>query len=376
MTQNIQLNRERVVFLDWLRFIACFMVILVHCIEPFYLGGPEGTYIASWGDAFWVTVLDSALRSAVPLFVLASSYLLFPLKTDTVTFFKRRMVRVLVPFLIWSLLYACVPMIGSGGEIDVVGNLKTLSVNLMMHSGHLWFVYMLLGVYLLMPLLSPWIEKVSQKEERAFLIFWSFTTLIPLIRPIAQSITGAPDLWGECPWNEFGTFYYVSGFIGYLVLGHYIRKYVPELSWKKTLAYALPFWLVGFAVTAGGFWYLTPIEDGFPISAPYQTAVDMETTWRFCTIGVVWQTLAYFLVIRKITASGRVYERFIQPVSKLSYGIYLMHMFVLVPVFAWVKSWGVATPMVMLVSAAFTYVICMVIARLIAFIPKSRYIVG
>ena len=367
---------SRVVFLDWLRFIACFMVILVHCIEPFYLGGPEGTYIASWGDAFWVTVLDSALRSAVPLFVLASSYLLFPLKTDTVTFFKRRMVRVLVPFLIWSLLYACVPMIGSGGEIDVVGNLKTLSVNLMMHSGHLWFVYMLLGVYLLMPLLSPWIEKVSQKEERAFLIFWSFTTLIPLIRPIAQSVTGAPDLWGECPWNEFGTFYYVSGFIGYLVLGHYIRKYVPELSWKKTLAYALPFWIVGFAVTAGGFWYLTPIEDGFPISAPYQTAVDMETTWRFCTIGVVWQTLAYFLVVRKINASGRVYERLVLPVSKLSYGIYLMHLFVLVPVFAWVKSWGVATPFVMLISAAFTYVICMVIARLIAFIPNSRYIVG
>lgn len=39
-------KNTRIVFLDWLRAIACFMVILVHCIEPFYLGGPEGTFIA------------------------------------------------------------------------------------------------------------------------------------------------------------------------------------------------------------------------------------------------------------------------------------------------------------------------------------------
>lgn len=367
---------SRVIFLDWLRFIACFMVILVHSIEPFYLGGPEGTYIASWGDALWSTLLDSALRPAVPLFVLASSYLLFPLKTDTSTFFRKRFSRVLIPFVVWTLLYACVPMIGSGGQIDIVSNLKTLSVNFMMHSGHLWFVYMLIGVYLLMPLLSPWIEKVSQKEERGFLILWAFTTLLPFIRPLSEEITGFASVWGECPWNEFGTFYYVSGFIGYLVLGHYIRKYAGEVSWKKTLAYAIPFWLIGYAVTAGGFWQSMPRELGFPISAPYQTAVDMELTWSFCTFGVMMQTVACFLVIRKFTASGWFYEHMVLPVSKLSYGIYLMHMFVLVPVFAWVNSWGIATPLVMLLTAVMTYVICMVIARLLAFLPKSKFIVG
>ena len=88
------------------------------------------------------------------------------------------------------------------------------------------------------------------------------------------------------------------------------------------------------------------------------------------------QTVGYFLIIRKITASGKFYQRIVLPVSKLSYGMYLMHMFVLVPVFAWVKSWGVPTPAVMLISAAITYVICAVIARLIAFIPKSKYIIG
>lgn len=369
-------NTERIVFLDWLRFIACFMVILVHSIEPFYLGGPEGTFIPSKSDAFWVTFINSALRPAVPLFVLASSYLLFPLKTDTPTFFRKRFVRVFIPFAVWSLLYACIPFIGSDAQFDIAANLKTLVFNFMSSSGHLWFVYMLLGVYMLMPMISPWIANLSRKSEKIFLYIWAFTTFLPLLRPVAETMTGNASLWGECPWNQFGTFYYVSGFIGYLVLGHYIRTYAGEVSWGKTLAYAIPFWIVGYAVTAGGFWHFMPRELGFPLSAPYETAVTMETTWNFCTFGVMMQTVAYFLIIRKMTASGWIYENIILPVSKLSYGMYLMHIFVLVPVFAWVNSWGMATPLVMLVSAGLTFVICAVLARVLAFLPKSKYIVG
>jgi surface polysaccharide O-acyltransferase-like enzyme len=286
-------------------------------------------------------------------------------------------VRVVIPFVIWTLLYIFIPPFGSGAKADIAGGLKDLPFNFVMTaSGHLWFVYMLLGVYLLMPLLSPWVEKVSRKGERNFLILWAFTTVLPIFRPLAEAVTGSPDLWGECPWNPFGTFYYVSGFIGFLVLGHYIRKYAGEVSWKKTLAYAVPFWIVGYAVTAGGYWHFMPREAGFPISAPYETAVLMETTWNFCTFGVMMQTVAYFLVIRKITASGWFYERIVLPISKLSYGMYLMHMFALTPVFGWVNSWGIPTPCVMIVSAVITYLVCAVTARLLAFLPKSKYIVG
>ncbi len=369
------INSNRIVFLDWLRVIACFMVMLVHSIEPFYLGGPEGTFIASKANALWTTLVNSALRPAVPLFVLASSYLLFPVKTDTASFLRKRFVRVLIPFIIWTVLYAVVPPLGAG-PLDAAANLKSLTFNFLMASGHLWFVYMLLGVYLLMPLLSPWIEKVSRKEERGFLILWGFTTILPLLRPAAEAVTGSPALWGECPWNEFGTFYYVSGFIGFLVLGHYFRKYVGEVSWGRTMAVAVPFWLIGYAVTAAGFWHFMPRELGFPLSAPYETAVVMETTWNFTTFGVMMQTVAYFLLIRKITAAGWIYEHLVLPISKLSYGMYLMHMFVLMPVFAWINSTGWAMPYVIFISAAVTFVICSVVSRLLAFLPKSKYIVG
>ena len=66
------MDKERIVFLDWLRVVACLMVMGVHSIEPFYLGD-GGTLITCEAKGFWSTVLDSALRAAVPLFIMTSS---------------------------------------------------------------------------------------------------------------------------------------------------------------------------------------------------------------------------------------------------------------------------------------------------------------
>ncbi len=369
-------TNHRVVFLDWLRVTACFMVILIHSIEPFYIGS-TGVSIASEADAFWVTSISSALRACVPLFMLASSYLLFPIKGDTKAFFRKRFVRILIPFLVWSLLYILWGAVSSGDYSLVLSDLTKLPFNFVMtSSGHLWFIYMLLGIYLLMPLLSPWAEKVSQKEEKAFLLLWGFATILPLLRPLSTLLTGSSDLWGECYWNDYGTFYYVSGFIGFLILGHYFRTCVGNVSWRKTLAYAIPCWLIGYAITAGGYWHGIPCESGFPVTASYTALYTMEITWNSCSAGVVLQTVAYFLLIRKITASGWVYTHIILPVSKLSYGIYLMHMVFLTPVFSRVSSWGLPTPLVMLLSTLFTFTACILATRLLACLPKSKYIIG
>lgn len=378
MTDNASIKSTaadsgRVVFLDYLRFIACFMVILVHSIEPFYLGG-EGTLIRTAGDAAWSTFLDSALRAAVPLFVMASSYLQLPLKYDTWTFFKKRLVRVGIPVLVWSLMYALIPLYGSSEGFDRVGNIRHWLLNFTASAGHLWFVYMLVGVYLIMPLLSPWIEKATKKEEAAFLGIWAFTTLTPFIRQIAASVYGTQEIWGEASWNEFGTLYYVSGFIGYVVLGHYFRKHVPEMSWKKTLAIAVPLWIVGYAVTAGWFWANLP--SSYPLEGPIDIAVHLETSWKFCASGVMLTTVAYFMVIRKITCTGQVYRHIVRPVSDMSYGMYLMHIFVLVFFFRTVSAWEIGTPATIFLTAVFTFVSCSVLTWLLKFIPGSKFVTG
>jgi len=215
---------ERLIWMDWLRVTACIMVMIVHSTEPFYLGG-KGSLILTEADAFWSAFFDSLVRACVPLFIVVSSYLQFPSNYSSGKFLRRRTIRILIPFLLWSIIYALV-----WGE--PIQNFKDLLLNFNYASGHLWFVYMLVGVYLLIPLLSPWAEKVSKQELQIYLLIWLFTTLIPIIRDWASNaslplIYGSSDiprqalypLWGECSWNTYGVFYYISGFIGYLLLG-------------------------------------------------------------------------------------------------------------------------------------------------------------
>lgn len=392
MKNNITDN-SREVWIDWLRVAACFMVFVVHSTEPFYLGG-DGSLILTETDAFWASFFDSFVRSCVPLFIIASSYLQFPTHYPTMEFFRRRAVRILVPFLLWTVVYAF-----RWGE--PVENFRNLLLNFNYAAGHLWFVYMLLGVYLLMPLLSPWAEKVEKKELQIYLGICLFTTMIPLIRDwaaggattVIYGPSGLPrqalfPLWGEASWNAYGTFYYFSGFIGYLLLGLYFRKFVGELSWKKTLGIAIPCYIAGFAISFGGFLrrvYETA-EGTFPVGGLVEKAVWWETTWCNDTIGVVLMAIAWILVFKKIKAEGRFYKNVLLPVSKASYGIYLMHLLILVPICGAFRNWlgsgsdGVlgfwTTPAEILLSAIAAFIGTSLVSVLIRRIPKiGKYIV-
>lgn len=388
------MNSQRIVWVDWMRVAACFMVILVHSTEPFYLGG-DGSLILTQTDAFWSSFFDSFVRACVPLFIVASSYLQFPLHYSAGEFCRRRAVRILVPFVIWSIVYACV----WGTPAD---NLMSLLLNFNYSAGHLWFVYMLIGVYFLMPLLSPWAEKVGKKELQVYLGIWFFTTLIPLIRdyvtpdPLAMTYgpTGIPrqalfPLWGEASWNGYGLFYYVSGFIGYLLLGLYFRRFVGELSWKKTLMTAIPCWGAGFAITFGGFLRRVYETCGgsFPAEGIVNDAVYWETTWCNDTLGVALMTIAWILMFRKITSAGTVYEKVLLPVSKASYGMYLSHLLILVPISGAIRGWlGSAdagllgfwtTPVEILTSAVLAFVCTALVSVALQRIPKlGKYIIG
>ena len=369
----------RETWVDWLRVSACFMVFIVHATEPFYLGG-DGSLILTKTDAFWASFFDSFVRSCVPLFVIASSYLLFPLHYSASEFFKRRAIRILIPFIFWTTAYAL-----AWGE--PVENLKNLLLNFNYAAGHLWFVYMLLGIYLLMPVLSPWAEKVSRKELLTYMGICLFTTFIPIIRDIASNgeinviygPSGLPrqalfPLWGEASWNTYGMFYYFSGFMGYLLLGLYLRRFTGELSWRKTLAISIPCYVAGFAVVFGGFLRRVHISaaGAFPVEGMVDKAVWWETTWCNDTIGVALMAIAWILLFKKIKSEGRFYHKVLLPVSKASYDIYLMHLFILVPICGLIRNWlgsgseGVlgfwTTPVEIIASAAIAFICTSVIA--------------
>ena len=385
------MENKREGWLDWLRVVACFLVMLTHSTEPFYLGG-EGSLILTASDARWVAVLDVFSRAAVVLFVIASSYLQVPLKYPAGEFFRRRALRILPPFLVWTAVYALV-----WGE--PVQNFKDLLWNFNYAAGHLWYVYMLIGLYLLMPLISPWAEKVGKRELQVYIGIWLFTTLIPLIRdwlggaaPVIYGPSGIPNpakypLWGEASWNTYGLFYYVSGMLGYMLVGLYFRRFVGELSWKKTLWIALPLFLGGFAIGVYGFLRRVGVDSHgvFPVEGPVGLAALWETPWLNDTIGVALMAFGWILLLRKCGSGGSFYRKIVLPVSQASYGMYLSHLLVLVMVSAWLRdalglgTEGVlglwTTPVQILSTALISYMIVALACVLFRKIPGVGKIV-
>ncbi len=388
------MNKEtREVWVDWMRVIACLMVMIVHSTEPFYLGG-EGSRILTLTDARWVSFFDTFVRACVPLFVIASSYLQFPIHYSTGEFLRRRVVRVVIPFVIWTLVYALY-----WGE--PVENLQNLLLNFNYAAGHLWFVYMLVGLYLLMPMLSAWAERVSKRDLQFYLALCFLTTLLPFVRalagdtpPVIYGPSGIPNpalypLWGEASWNAYGLFYYFSGFLGYMLLGLYLRRFVGELSWRRTLAIGLPAWIVGFCICF--FCFLLAVEADakgvFPIEGPTGLAAVWETTWINDTASVCLMAIGWVLLFRKINCSGRFFERILLPISKASYGMYLCHMIVLAAASGWLRdSLGTGTegqlgiwttPLQIIATALITFLVTALFSVLVQHIPRlGKWIIG
>ena len=91
-------RRERIGWIDLLRVLACFLVVFAHCCDP---------YVAAFDTdrtAFLSGVFSGSLvRCSVPLFVMMTAVLLLPVRTDTAAFYRRRIGRVVLVLVFWSI---------------------------------------------------------------------------------------------------------------------------------------------------------------------------------------------------------------------------------------------------------------------------------
>ncbi len=351
--------KQRVVFLDWLRVIACFMVMIVHASECVYSNDYSFSFPSELGR--WsVCLINGFVRPAVPLFLMASAYLLVPLRTDTGTFFRKRLTRVVIPFVLWLVFYAVLPAAWGETTVDgAISNLAQIAINFIPRASHLWFIYMLLGIYIIMPVLTPWLERVSRREEECYILLWLFTTLFWH----AHEIFG--EVFGECWWNPFPLFYYVSGYVGYVLLAHYIRKYL-DWNMRKTLTIALPCFLVGYAMCIWSFY-----TRSFTVAEVRL----LELSWQTTSIAPALMSFGAFMLIKQINYSGRRVYGAVMSISAVSYGMYLMHMLVLPYVFVPLNE-VLPVPVTIFATAAITYAATYVICRLISMLKIGKYIVG
>ena len=362
------MKEQRIAFLDYIRVFACFLVMVVHASENFY--GAEGStdmagpvaFLHNESDRLWVSVYDGFSRMSVPLFIIVSAYLLAPMKKGMTAwqFYRKRALRILPPFFVFMVLYSTLPLLW--GQISAETSLHDLSrilLNFPTLAGHLWFMYPLFSLYLFIPVISPWLDKATEKEERFFIVLFLLSTCMPYLN------RWCGEVWGQCFWNEYHMLWYFSGYLGYLVLAHYIRTHI---HWRRgtRLAAGTAAMLTGAVLTILSF-YVQAVP-GVNHPTP-----ELEIGWAFCTVNCVMLTAGAFLIFTCIDRPCKA----IADISKMSYGMYLMHIF-------WLGMWAtvykqtLALPTVAAIPAiaASTFVCSYATTKLLSFMPGSKWIVG
>ena len=375
-------KNQHIVWLDVVRFIAMFTVVCCHCTDPFnfYPGtAPNIGEIKLWG-----AIYGSVLRPCVPLFVMITGALLLPVRGDASTFYKKRIPRVFYPFLIWSVLYNLFPwitgLLGLNPQIildffpyageEVMQQSFSVSLeyilmipfNFSILAVHMWYIYLLIGLYLYLPVFSAWVEKASERAKLMFLLAWGVTLLLPYYYQFVSNY-----LWGTCSWNSFGMLYAFAGFKGYLLLGHYLKNL--EWSLKKTLTIGIPMFAVGYAVTFLGFRHITAL--------PEYTDEMLELFFTYCSLNVVMMTIPVFMLAKKVKVNSERMKKALANLTVCGFGIYMIHYFFTGPSVVLMRAIDMPIGLQIPVAAILAFAVSWGLVWLIYRAGKvAKYIVG
>lgn len=330
-----------------LRVLATLSVILLHSSS----GGifSYNTIPHSW---YWIcNITNSFGFFAVPCFVMLSGYLLLGrYDGNLMGFMQKRFTRVWLPFTIWIGIYLAYRIFYEHHPNSIrVGIQKYLGGDVLF--GHLWFVYMILGMYLLTPFLSKWLT-LATKQEVYFFLFLCFISAA--IFPLITHLTGVKIKFDL---QNFG------GYIGYYVAG-YVLGNADTTAYKKFYPIVfISFWIL----SAFGNYYDTITHAG-----KYQ-----GNFYGYLSPNIIFDSVAIFLTFKhffNIEILPKVTNLF----DKYSYGIYLIHELVLRHLSrVYHINWIYKHPFIGIsLQTSITIVVSTLIIVLLSKLPKGYWITG
>lgn len=325
-------EKQNIGWIDMLRVVACFFVVFSHCCDPFVAQFDANREMFLTG-----VFAGSLMRPCVPLFAMMTAVLLLPIKPGTTVnrFYRKRIGRIIVPLAFWSVALPLMAFLYFTVANPETANMQlsvndyttdtllqrfyTFIFNFNFDTTPLWYLYMLIGLYLIMPMISSWLTQATRKEIKTVLCIWGATLLLPYLKMVAPLLGykgnyGHMGLYGECDWNVYGTFYYVSGFAGYLILAYYLKRFPLEWSWRKIAAICIPMFIAGYAITSVGY---IVTNEHFPGNYAY-----LEIVWYFTGINVFMMTFPLFVTIQKVDTKPR---KWLSQMARLTFGVYLCH---------------------------------------------------
>lgn len=230
-------NRPRLLYLDALRVLSCFAVVLFHLSIAEYYRQPAGS-------AFWTVsnILANAMRFCVPVFVMISGALfLSPERQITIrSIWLHSLLRLAVLYGVWSLLYALV-------NWPEYTSLYAFARAVVYGPDHLWFLWMLAGLYILTPLLRP--AAADQSLLRYGMILAALGgILVPVLR-ITTHLALLDTLWTELLFKGGA----ISGYLFYYLAGAWLARVEYPRAVRRGLYLAGAAALVGLWFSSAWF---------------------------------------------------------------------------------------------------------------------------
>lgn len=296
----------RLAYADLLRVLATIAAVVLYISTGWLSQTAEG------GFHWTVMVTYSALTHwCVPMFaMLSGAFLLDPKKSVRLRdVFLKYILRVLIALVVWGALYALTDYVSSGERFTWAGVRSALSHVLWTDTHHhLWFLYILLGLYLVTPILRAFVRGASRGDLRWFLLLaFLFASLLPLLRELFPQRMAL-----LLTWLDKLEIRLVLGYVGYYTAGYYLKNY--------TLGRLAEFSIYILGILGG----VATVWGAYALSAP-------DALLNYCAPNIALMSTAVFVLFRYVLgiSDERSRRQRLSGVARITFGIYLVHDFFL-----------------------------------------------
>ena len=299
---------NRIAYIEWLRVIACFAVIVVH------VSGGQEWFSAKEVSFEWTifNLYNSLVRWCVPIFIMISGALfLNPEKEIGIhKLYVHNTFRIFTSFVFWSFVYASYNFIGSVDSNRINGWI----IQFLEGHFHMWFLWLIIGLYVLTPILRK-ISKEKKLMQYLILISIFFNFVIPFLLDVTDIFIPAFQPIVRIIQSHLTNLNLqaIGGYITYFFLGYYLSTIRPER--KKVNLLIILFFFASLAIA--GLTYMLFYIEGNPSQEFYE----------YSTFLVLVQSVSIFLTCKYYFCEKT--SKIISILSKYSFGIYLVHMLII-----------------------------------------------
>lgn len=248
-------------------------------------------------------------KAGSPLFTMVSGLLLLnPAKDQSLkVFFSKRFMKVLVPFIAWSIIYF-VWQIGWVGTEFTARDIIVRFVDGPVYY-HLWFIQMILGLYLATPIMRIYTRHAPRENLQYFLIIWFVgTALFPIVRRFYGFDVGI-DI------------FVTVGFMGYFVLGYYLR---PIMLNRQQMMRCLGA-VIGFILLTQFLVHQMTVRAG----GIFDNFFALNTSFNIMILATCFFLFLKSLDYKSVYARHPIFKLFIKYVSRTSLGLYFIHVLII-----------------------------------------------